>query len=102
MDVECIPLCDAINELPGLYTIDSCCGHNKKPFRIWFEARSLKHLPALLYYFDSCHCGFDDWRVLVTTDCAMSPVRFRVEGNIGAYKEANTIAILLSKALKAE
>lgn len=102
MDIECIPLCDAINKLPGLQTIDSCCGHNKKPFNIWFVAEDLKCLPALLYWFDSCHCGFGGWRILVTTDCAMSPVHFNIEGNIGEYDEANIIAKLIEKKLVIE
>lgn len=37
MDEKCIPLCNAINSLPGLKTIESCEGHDKKPFRIWFK-----------------------------------------------------------------
>lgn len=37
MDKESIPLCDAINALPGLKTIESCCGHGEKPFMIWFQ-----------------------------------------------------------------
>lgn len=97
MDVECISLCDAVNKLQGLRTISSCCGHNKDPFSIWFIAEDLKHLPPLLYYLSSCHCGFWGWRVLVTTDCAMSPVNFKIEGNIGAYDEANKIAQLIEK-----
>ena len=100
MDIECIPLCDAINKLPGLRTTDSCCGHNKKPFNIWFEAEDLKYLPALLYWFDNCHCGFCGWRVLVRTDCAMSPVYFNIEGNIGVYNEANAIAGLIEVKIK--
>ena len=48
MDIECISLCDAINKLPGISTIESCSGHNKKPFNIWFDAEDLGCLPALL------------------------------------------------------
>ena len=97
MDIECIALCNAVNKLPGLRTTDSCCGHNKKTFRVWFVAEDLKDLPTLLYWFDSCHCGFVGWRVLITTDCAMSPVHFKIEGEIGAYNEANAIAELIEK-----
>ena len=100
MDVECIPLCDALNKLPGISTIDSCCGHHKKPFNIWFIADDLKYLPALLYWFDGCHCGFYGWRILVTTDCAKSPVHFCIEGKVGAYNEADKIGKLIEKAMK--
>jgi len=52
MDIECIQLCDAINKLKGLKTTECCCGHDVNPFRIWFKATGLKHLPQLLYYMD--------------------------------------------------
>lgn len=37
MDKEVVPLCNAINSLSGLFTIESCCGHGKHPFMIWFK-----------------------------------------------------------------
>ncbi len=52
MDPECVRLCDAMNAFPGIRTVESCCGHGKKPYRIWFKARDLLVLPRLLYYFD--------------------------------------------------
>lgn len=100
IDIECVPLCDVINKLPGIRTIESCCGHDKKDFRIWFEAEDLKYLPPLLYFFDVCHCGFHGWSVLVTTDCGMSPVHFNIKGKVGAYEEANKIALLIEKYIK--
>jgi len=36
MDKDVIPLCNAINALPGVKTIGSCCGHGEHEFRIWF------------------------------------------------------------------
>jgi hypothetical protein len=64
MDPECVRLCRAMNGLPGIKTIESCCGHGEKPFRIWFMADKLESLPRLLYWFDSCHSGCD-WPVEV-------------------------------------
>ena len=52
MDQECIKLCDAINKLPGITTIESCCGHGKTPFRIWFVTANVESLPPLLYWMD--------------------------------------------------
>lgn len=97
IDKECIELCAAINDLSGIRTIDSCCGHEKYEYRIWFKTKSLRVLPRLLYYFDSCHCGFYGWKVIVKTDCGMSPVTFMIEGPIGqqAYEESKKIAQLL-------
>lgn len=37
MDKECIELCDAMNALPGIQTIESCCGHGNSPYRIYFR-----------------------------------------------------------------
>jgi hypothetical protein len=39
MDDECIALCNAMNALPGITTVESCCGHGGlgSPFRIWFK-----------------------------------------------------------------
>ena len=95
MDIECILLCDAINKLPRIQTTESCCGHGKEEFRVWFTVEELKYLPPLLYYFDGCHCDFYGWEVLVTTDCGMSPVTFSIRGPVAAYKEANQIASLI-------
>lgn len=42
-DPEVVDLCRAINALPGLQTIESCCGHGKGPFRIWFRVEEGDH-----------------------------------------------------------
>lgn len=94
-DVECVALVDAMNMVPGIFTIESCCGHGEYPFRIWFKTDTLDAMPPLLYWFDSCHCGLRGWSVVATTDCAMSPVAFLVEGPVGAYEEADKIAALI-------
>jgi hypothetical protein len=94
MDEECIGLCDAINRIPGLRTIESCCGHARRKFNIWFMVDDPKNLPILLYYCDRCHIGFN-WSCIVYTDCAMSPVRYRLTSeSVGAeaYEEAQKIA----------
>lgn len=98
-DPECILLCRALNALPGITTTESCCGHGRKPYWIWFKAASLSDLPAALYYFDACHGGHDGWSVLVKTDCARSPVIFVVQGPKGAYAEANSIARTILKEM---
>src|SRR6266513_1094193 len=97
VDFECQPLCEAMNTVPGIETLQGCCGHDEWPYHIWFEAESLEALPPLLYWFDSCHCGYPGWYVIALTDCACAPVRFMVEGQIGeeAYKQADAIAKLI-------
>ena len=35
MDKECIPVCDALKELPDVRTFESCCGHLKRRFVVY-------------------------------------------------------------------
>jgi len=44
MDPECISLCEALNDLPGISTFESCQGHGRHPFWIFFKASSLQDL----------------------------------------------------------
>lgn len=53
MDKEVIPLCDALNKLHGISTVESCCGHGKHPFRIFFIAETLDNLPPVAYFLDA-------------------------------------------------
>jgi len=98
IDQECVALCDAINKYPGIRTVESCCGHDKTPYRIWFriDGLGLTTLPALLYWFDGCHCGFCDWTVTVSTDCGMSLPTFEIKGPVGAFSQAEAIARLIN------
>ena len=104
MDKECIKLCDAINLIPGIKTIESCCGHGKGPYRIFFKAESLDALPDILYCIDGCHTGEYGWKVDVGTDCCKSPATFCIEGPVGesAYKAADVIADFIIKDVKEE
>lgn len=101
VDRECFDICVAMNKFLGIYTVESCCGHGKTPYSIWFKG-DLRCLPRLIYYFDGCHCGFYDWFVTAETDCGMSPVVFCLNGPIGkrAYEESKTIAFLLEEEIK--
>jgi hypothetical protein len=94
MDIECIAICEAINLIPDIRTIDSCCGHGERPFRIWFTVNDLEQLPDLLYWIDTCHSGDDalGWHVTVGTDCAKQYPAFCLRGPIGAYEEADGLA----------
>ena len=96
IDRECVALCDALNCLVGIRTIESCCGHGNYPFRVWFTAKNLEALPECLYWFDCCHSGVPGWSVHAKTDCGMSPVIFMIEGPLGDYDGANTIAHVIN------
>lgn len=50
MDAECVDLCNAINSMKGLETVESCCGHNDQPYRIFFKCHDI---PALRF-LQSC------------------------------------------------
>jgi len=64
MDVECIPLCDALNSLPGIQTCESCCGHGKKPFAIWFRCTSELGLRFLGRCIDRRYWRYgNNWRI---------------------------------------
>ena len=95
IDKECVNLCLALNSMSGITTIESCSGHGKDPYRIWFMPSSLDDLPPVLYWFDACHSGCYGWKVIVYTDCGMSPARFMIEGPVSAYDDAEKIARLI-------
>ena len=99
VDKECVALCKALNKLPGIHTEESCCGHGKEPFGIWFRADCLAALPNACYWFAPCHCGLDTWDVIARTDCGKSPAFFYIRGPVGeqAYKDAKEIARLINR-----
>lgn len=102
VDKECMALCAALNQLDGITTVESCCGHGSKPYRIWFFAEEVNSLLPVLYWTDWCHCGYRDWEVKARTDCSMDHVSFMVEGPKGrrAYKEAFGIARLITEYVR--
>ena len=95
IDPECAALCQALDRLPGVRTIESCCGHGEEPFRIFLVVRSLKPLAAIAWALDRCHSAEDGWRLIARTDCAMEPVSFLIEGPPGASAAAAKIAVLI-------
>lgn len=98
IDKEVINLCNAINEIDGLQTTESCCGHGKEPFMIFFDVTRVKALPTLLYYLrhygDNCHAP-NTWFCEAYTDCGGDRAMFVIMSvDIGeeAYKQADEIA----------
>lgn len=47
IDKECIRLCDVLNSLPYCETFESCCGHGKYTYKIWFKCLDLTVLGRL-------------------------------------------------------
>lgn len=64
IDQECIKICTALNELPGIRTFESCCGHDEHGFWVWFEitdptTKGLLTLPPIVI---SLECASPDSR----------------------------------------
>lgn len=47
MDKECIALCDKLNSLSDIETTESCCGHCKQPYMIFFNCYNFIRLGKL-------------------------------------------------------
>ena len=47
MDKECIEICDVLNSLPGVRTFESCCGHLKDRFSVWFFCENINTISRL-------------------------------------------------------
>ena len=60
MDPECIPLCNALNTIKGIKTIESCCGHGEQPFMVWFtlEKEFFENLHVVSRVMDRNYGGF--------------------------------------------
>lgn len=99
MDSECVPLVKILNRLPGIETIESCCGHGKKPFLVWLLAKQVADLLPIAWALDSCHSGRAGWQLIAYTDCAADLMRFRIEGPTGdkAFRDAEAIAKLIEE-----
>lgn len=54
IDIECIPICDALNALPGIKTRQSCSGHgdDQACYSIVFEAASVDSIKPLFEIID--------------------------------------------------
>ena len=62
MDKECIALCDKLNSLSDIETTESCCGHCKQPYMIFFNCYNFIRLGKL---FRCINRNYSDgkWRI---------------------------------------
>ena len=91
MDKECIPICDALNEIEGIETFESCCGHKKLPFLVAFTAERIDNLRPILIAIDDMH-GLQKWDVRAVWASGGGAIYFILEGPVGASRAANLIA----------
>lgn len=47
IDKQCIDICNILNRLPETETYESCAGHGKRPFWVFFRCRSIDTLSRL-------------------------------------------------------
>jgi len=84
LDKEVVPLVGALNGMKGIVTVESCCGHGKDPFYIWFYAESVDTVRPL-FEFVSTRRG---WRII------FQDYIFCLKGPKGerAYRESEQLA----------
>ena len=52
MDKECIQFCDALNELPGVTTFESCCGHLQRQYVVYLYTDNPYSMAVIARSFD--------------------------------------------------
>jgi hypothetical protein len=52
MDKECIHICDALNSIPNVQTTESCCGHCRDRFMVFFTCDNPHSLAIIARVFD--------------------------------------------------
>ena len=68
MDEECIPICDALNSIPDVYTNESCCGHCKDRFMIFLTCNNSHSLALIARVFDRRYIGASQpWHIELQT-----------------------------------
>lgn len=64
MDAECVDLCDVLNSMKGVTTLESCCGHNYQPYQIFFSCDSLEPLTFIQSCIDRRYWEFGgEWYI---------------------------------------
>lgn len=64
MDEECIEICNTLNRLPNTETYDSCQGHGKHAFWVFFKCTSIDVLTRLGRVVDKRYSD-GNWEILV-------------------------------------
>lgn len=64
MDKEAIEICQELNRLEGVETTESCCGHCKRQFMIFFRCTSFREL-GILYRCVNRNYSDGKWEILV-------------------------------------
>lgn len=62
IDYEICELIRLINMVEGIETVESCCGHEKEPCRIWFKADNIECLTKFWYRYLYCN---PNWHIVL-------------------------------------
>ena len=102
MDKECIALCDELNMLKGITTFESCCGHLKRPYVIYFRVSNWYSLSLLSRAFDWRYGGYP-WVIKIsstdTTHKKSGVAVFELQ-SIKRFKSEKTMAKQVNKAIE--
>lgn len=102
MDPECVPICDALNALPGIETFESCCGHGKSAFVVFFTAEHCQQLAPVLDGIASLAERWREWKIVPGGFPRCPRVTFCLEGPVNGADEAMRIASILRDRAPAE
>jgi hypothetical protein len=91
MDAECVDLCDTLNSIKGIETNESCCGHNYKPYLIFFKCHNLSALRFIQSCIDRRYWQYGgDWKITTyISDTGPEPLTFVLES-----KSSNLLEIM--------
>lgn len=67
MDKECIELVKLLNTLYGIKTTESCCGHFKEPYAIYFDCTNFSSLGRLYRCIDR---NYSDGKFVIEVCCS--------------------------------
>lgn len=105
MDPQCVELCDALNCIPGIETVESCCGHGKFRFSVWFRVTDPSSLFIIGRITSRNYMPAPQWscKVEVVDSDRKNPVRFHLSSGktkgIKAYKQSSELAKEIYKYL---
>lgn len=104
IDTECLPLVKALNNIPGIHTTESCCGHNNEAFIIFACAVDIASLYILGRHFDRNYCTAG-WTVRLVVNDKVEDIIHRVSFMVHrlasptTYQESYTIARAINSFL---
>lgn len=102
MDKECIEICDALNNLIGVHTTESCCGHCKDRFMIFLNCNNEYSLSIIARVFDKRYIETSQpWKVeLITHDDGSYSYFIHSDNKYSLYESMMNDVNILIKNIK--